>query len=207
MLRVRFAPSPTGYLHIGSARTFIFNWLYARHHGGTMILRIDDTDLERNTEAIAAVHLRRTELARSRLGRAVPAIRTARPAQTTGRIDSREGPRLSRFHARREPDETEKPHTGGAWLSNPGQREISREESDRRAAAGENFVLRFRVPRDIRRSRPLHRSASTASNRNRPTISKISPCCAATARRPIIWPPAPTMSICASAISCAGRTT
>src|ERR1700755_2312565 len=49
-LRVRFAPSPTGYLHIGGARTFIFNWLYARHHGGTMILRIDDTDVERNTE-------------------------------------------------------------------------------------------------------------------------------------------------------------
>src|SRR5947208_5856749 len=48
--RVRFAPSPTGYLHIGSARTFIFNWLYARHHGGTMILRIDDTDVERNTQ-------------------------------------------------------------------------------------------------------------------------------------------------------------
>ena len=51
MLRVRFAPSPTGFLHIGSARTFIFNWLYARRHGGTMILRIDDTDIERNTEA------------------------------------------------------------------------------------------------------------------------------------------------------------
>src|SRR5262244_3331784 len=49
--RVRFAPSPTGFLHIGSARTFIFNWLYARHNGGTMILRIDDTDIERNTEA------------------------------------------------------------------------------------------------------------------------------------------------------------
>src|SRR6266702_6510493 len=51
MLRLRFAPSPTGFLHIGSARTFIFNWLYARHEGGTMILRIDDTDIERNTEA------------------------------------------------------------------------------------------------------------------------------------------------------------
>src|SRR5215470_3246012 len=49
--RVRFAPSPTGFLHIGSARTFIFNWLYARHQGGTMILRIDDTDIERNTDA------------------------------------------------------------------------------------------------------------------------------------------------------------
>src|SRR5579863_4120467 len=51
MFRVRFAPSPTGYLHIGSARTFIFNWLYARHNGATMILRIDDTDVERNTQA------------------------------------------------------------------------------------------------------------------------------------------------------------
>src|SRR6202789_4009179 len=49
--RVRFAPSPTGFLHVGGARTFIFNWLYARHNGGTMILRIDDTDVERNTEA------------------------------------------------------------------------------------------------------------------------------------------------------------
>ena len=49
--RVRFAPSPTGFLHVGSARTFIFNWLYARHKGGTMILRLDDTDVERNTEA------------------------------------------------------------------------------------------------------------------------------------------------------------
>ena len=49
MIRVRFAPSPTGFLHIGSARTFIFNWLYARRNRGTMILRIDDTDVERNT--------------------------------------------------------------------------------------------------------------------------------------------------------------
>ncbi|HYM13157.1 MAG TPA: glutamate--tRNA ligase family protein, partial [Bryobacterales bacterium] len=51
MVRVRFAPSPTGFLHIGGARTYIFNWLYARQEGGTMVLRIDDTDIERNTEA------------------------------------------------------------------------------------------------------------------------------------------------------------
>ena len=48
--RVRFAPSPTGSLHIGSARTALFNWLYARRHNGTFILRIDDTDAERSTE-------------------------------------------------------------------------------------------------------------------------------------------------------------
>src|SRR5436305_2142641 len=47
--RVRFAPSPTGYLHVGGARTALFNWLYARHHGGVLVLRIEDTDLERST--------------------------------------------------------------------------------------------------------------------------------------------------------------
>ncbi len=47
--RVRFAPSPTGYLHVGGARTALFNWLYARRHGGTFILRIEDTDLERSS--------------------------------------------------------------------------------------------------------------------------------------------------------------
>jgi glutamyl-tRNA synthetase len=49
-IRVRFAPSPTGFLHVGGARTALFNWLWARHTGGTLILRIEDTDLERSTE-------------------------------------------------------------------------------------------------------------------------------------------------------------
>ena len=53
---VRFAPSPTGYLHIGGARTALFNWLYARHHGGRFLLRIEDTDRERSTEkAVQAI--------------------------------------------------------------------------------------------------------------------------------------------------------
>src|SRR4051795_7475155 len=47
----RFAPSPTGFLHIGGARTALFNWLYARRHGGKMLLRIEDTDRERSTQA------------------------------------------------------------------------------------------------------------------------------------------------------------
>ncbi len=50
--RVRFAPSPTGYLHVGGARTALFNWLFARHTGGTLILRIEDTDFERSSEAM-----------------------------------------------------------------------------------------------------------------------------------------------------------
>ena len=56
-VRVRFAPSPTGYLHIGGARTAVFNWLFARHHGGKFVLRIEDTDIKRNTEeAMAAIY-------------------------------------------------------------------------------------------------------------------------------------------------------
>src|SRR6202047_3603372 len=53
-IRVRFAPSPTGYLHIGGARTALFNWLFVRHHGGKLVLRIEDTDTKRNTEEAAA---------------------------------------------------------------------------------------------------------------------------------------------------------
>jgi glutamyl-tRNA synthetase len=56
-VRVRFAPSPTGYLHIGGARTALFNWLFARHHSGKFVLRIEDTDVKRNTEeAMAAIY-------------------------------------------------------------------------------------------------------------------------------------------------------
>ena len=55
--RVRFAPSPTGYLHIGGARTALFNWLYARHTGGTFILRIEDTDAARNSQEAVEVIL------------------------------------------------------------------------------------------------------------------------------------------------------
>ena len=147
MLRVRFAPSPTGFLHIGSARTFIFNWLYARRHDGTMILRIDDTDVERNTQASLdsifdglrwldlswdeqyrqserlAVH---REMARAIFDKGM-AYRDFTPAQGDGGESSR---------------------AEGTWLFNPGMRELSAEESGRRAAAGEPFVLRFRVPRD-----------------------------------------------------------
>ena len=51
-VRTRFAPSPTGYLHIGGVRTALFNWLFARQHGGQFILRIDDTDRQRNVDFV-----------------------------------------------------------------------------------------------------------------------------------------------------------
>ncbi len=145
--RVRFAPSPTGFLHVGSARTFIFNWLYARRTGGTMILRLDDTDIERNTEASVnsifdglkwlslgweeeykqsdrgALH---REMAQTILSKGL-AYRDFTPAHT---------------------GDSEKSGAQGTWLFNPGMRELSPEESERRAAAGEPFALRFRVPRE-----------------------------------------------------------
>jgi glutamyl-tRNA synthetase len=58
MTVTRFAPSPTGYLHIGGARTALFNWLYARHHGGKFLLRVEDTDSERNNEEASAAILK-----------------------------------------------------------------------------------------------------------------------------------------------------
>src|SRR5436189_5787246 len=56
-VRVRFAPSPTGHLHVGGARTAIFNWLFARHHDGTFIIRVEDTDQARSTLESEAVVL------------------------------------------------------------------------------------------------------------------------------------------------------
>jgi glutamyl-tRNA synthetase len=146
MIRVRFAPSPTGYLHIGSARTFIFNWLYARHHGGTMILRIDDTDIERNTEE----SLRSIFDGLAWLG--LDWDEQYRQSERLSLHKTLADEILARGLAYRDftpmdLEESERLHTGGAWLFNPGQREISPEESDHRAALGENFVLRFRVPR------------------------------------------------------------
>ena len=56
-VRVRFAPSPTGYLHVGGARTALFNWLFARHTGGKFVLRVEDTDKARNTvEAVQVIY-------------------------------------------------------------------------------------------------------------------------------------------------------
>jgi glutamyl-tRNA synthetase len=149
MLRVRFAPSPTGYLHIGSARTFIFNWLYARHNQGTMILRIDDTDLERNTqesldsifEGLNWLGLEWDEFYRQS-DRGDLHRRMAQEIFEKGMAYRDFTPATL--------ETEEKSHIGGPWLGNPEMRELSREESDRRAAAGEPFVLRFCVPRESR---------------------------------------------------------
>ena len=82
--RVRFAPSPTGSLHVGGARTALFNWLIARHTGGTFVLRMEDTDRERSTPESEAEILRCLTLARARLGRGpLPPERARRRSTTT----------------------------------------------------------------------------------------------------------------------------
>ena len=145
--RVRFAPSPTGFLHVGSARTFIFNWLYARRNGGTMILRLDDTDLERNTQAsVDSIFegLKWLNLGWEEEYRQSERIELHRRAAWT---IFEKGLAYRDFTPAHTGD-AEKSGAQGTWLFNPGARELSAAESEQRAAAGETFVLRFRVPRE-----------------------------------------------------------
>jgi glutamyl-tRNA synthetase len=144
--RVRFAPSPTGFLHVGSARTFIFNWLYARRNAGTMVLRLDDTDVERNTDA--SVQSIFEGLKWLNLG-------WDEEYKQSGRLKLHQDAAWTIFDRGLAYRDFTPAHTGdseksgvqGTWLFNPGMRDLSREESDRRAAAGEPFALRFLVPR------------------------------------------------------------
>lgn len=151
MVRVRFAPSPTGYLHIGSARTFIFNWLFARRHGGTMILRLDDTDVERNTQAsVDSIFdgLKWLDLNWDEYYRQSDRLQLHTEA-AEAILDK--GLAYRDFTPMTQATD-EKPAEGGAaWLCNPEMRELSQDESDRRAAAGEPFVIRYRVPRETGR--------------------------------------------------------
>jgi glutamyl-tRNA synthetase len=146
MLRVRFAPSPTGFLHVGSARTFIFNWLYARHNGGTMVLRLDDTDVERNTDA--SVNSIFEGLRWLDLGWDEEYKQSERLSLHRQIADAifRKGLAYRDFTPAHT-GESDKSGASQTWLFNPGMRELSHAESDRRAAAGESFALRFRVPR------------------------------------------------------------
>ncbi|HEY6338521.1 MAG TPA: glutamate--tRNA ligase [Candidatus Sulfotelmatobacter sp.] len=132
---------------MGSARTFIFNWLYAHHNAGTMILRLDDTDVERNTDA--SVNSIFEGLRWLGLGWDEDYKQSERGAlhrEMAGLIFEK-GLAYRDFTPAHTGD-SERSGAQGTWLFNPGMRELSRAESDRRAAAGEPFALRFRVPRE-----------------------------------------------------------
>jgi glutamyl/glutaminyl-tRNA synthetase len=132
---------------VGSARTFIFNWLYARRNGGTMILRLDDTDVERNTDAsVTSIFDGLKWLGLSWDEEYKQSERGELHRQLAEAIFQK-GLAYRDFTPARNED-GERSNVQGPWLFNPGMRELSPAESDRRAAAGEPFALRFRVPRE-----------------------------------------------------------
>lgn len=156
-VRVRFAPSPTGYLHIGAARSALFNWLYARKTGGKFLLRIEDTDLQRSTDESTRSIIEGLEwlgldydedlvfqsdnapahrAAANRLLEEGTAYRDFTPKEQREDKNVKED-----ISERARAQEAE----GKDQRSNPF-RDLSKEESDRRAAAGEPFAVRLKVP-------------------------------------------------------------
>jgi len=160
-VRVRFAPSPTGYLHVGGARTALFNWLYARHTGGAFILRIEDTDFERSTQEMVEGILvgmrwlglnwdegpffqsQRMELYRATAARLVESGHAyycfckKEPEDAPPEAEGMEGaPPLAGFAK------------GGGFRKKEDDpcRAIARDQADRRRASGEAAAVRFSVP-------------------------------------------------------------
>ena len=148
-LRVRFAPSPTGYLHVGGGRTALFNWLYARKFGGTYILRIEDTDKERsnddNTRSILEglkwlgldwdegpfLQSDGVERHRTIAHELLAAGKAYRSFATSEELEAQ----------RKQADAEKRP-----WHRDAPSRALSKAESDARAATGEPFTIRFLVP-------------------------------------------------------------
>ena len=155
-VRVRFAPSPTGYLHIGSARTALFNWLYARKHGGTYILRIEDTDKQRSTDESTRTifeglewigldvdegpffqsdHVERHREAARRLVDDGKAYYDFTPK---AEVDDRDVKERKAEEARKQ---------GSERVRSPF-RDLDPDEARRRAEAGEPYAIRLKVPEE-----------------------------------------------------------
>jgi len=145
-VRVRFAPSPTGYLHVGGARTALFNWLYARKTGGVFVLRIEDTDRERSTdESTRTILDGMTWLGLGwDEGPTHQADGLPRHRADADRLLS-EG-RAYRCFCTPEELNAKREAMGKEYRYDRACTSIPREESDDRAAAGEPFTVRFRVP-------------------------------------------------------------
>lgn len=147
--RVRFAPSPTGYLHVGGARTALFNWLFARHTGGTLILRIEDTDFERSSEAMVEgildgmrwLGLRWDE------GPFYQSKRLELYKETAAKIVA-SGHAYPCFCTKEELEQRRKEaaESGRPLMYDRRCRRIPHEEADARVAAGEPAAIRFAVP-------------------------------------------------------------
>ena len=157
-VRVRFAPSPTGYLHIGAARSALFNWLYAKKTGGKFLLRIEDTDLQRSTDestrsiidglewlglsydeqlVFQSANADKHRAAANKLAAEGKAYRDFTPKAERNDATVKQGiADRARAHAAEGVD-----HRSNLF------RDLSNEESDKRAAAGEPFAVRLKIPR------------------------------------------------------------
>lgn len=155
-VRVRFAPSPTGYLHIGSARTALFNYLYARHTGGKFLLRIEDTDLARSTdestrsilEGLAWLGFAPDEEIIFQSNNAGKHREAARRLLAEGKAYRDFTPKEAPNDANVKDAIKERARAQGNekhMRDNP-YRDLSSEESNSRAAAGEPFAIRLKVP-------------------------------------------------------------
>ena len=156
-VRVRFAPSPTGYLHIGAARSALFNWLYARKSGGKFLLRIEDTDLQRSTEESTRSIIEGIEwLGLDYDEDLVFQSNNAADHRAAAKRLLEEGKAYRDFTPKEERNDNAVKQEVGERAraqslagfdprSNP-YRDLPKEESDRRAAAGEPFAVRLKVP-------------------------------------------------------------
>jgi glutamyl-tRNA synthetase len=159
MTRVRFAPSPTGYLHIGAARSALFNWLFARKVGGRFLLRIEDTDLQRSTdestrsivEGLEWLGLDYDEEKIFQSDNADKHRAAARKLVEEGKAYRDFTPKEQRADANVKQDIAERARAHAAegidHRSNPF-RDLPKDESDTRAAAGERFAIRLKVARE-----------------------------------------------------------
>jgi glutamyl-tRNA synthetase len=158
-IRVRFAPSPTGYLHIGAARSALFNWLFARKMGGKFLLRIEDTDLQRSTEestrsileglawlgldydeevVFQSANAPKHKAAAQRLVQAGKAYRDFTPKEQRNDATVKQGiADRARAQAAEGVDQRANPY-----------RDLPKEESDRRAVAGEAYAVRLKIARE-----------------------------------------------------------
>src|SRR5215207_7704215 len=136
-IRVRYAPSPTGWLHVGGVRTALFNWLFARKNGGSFVLRIEDTDLERSTEE-SVEQLERSmrwidldrEAAKKLLDSGAAYYDFATPEELAGLRET------ARAEGR------QPIYSGGEY------REMDPDEARERIEAGEPYTVRFKTPRE-----------------------------------------------------------
>ncbi len=153
--RVRFAPSPTGYLHVGGARTALFNWLFARHESGTFVLRIEDTDRERSRPELTQAILdgltwlglmwdegpfhQADDIERHRADarRLLDSGRAYRCFCSEDELDELN---------RRRDEAAARGGGGGAYMYDGRCRGLATADAGRRAGAGEPFALRFRMP-------------------------------------------------------------